>query len=108
MTVATLPDATPSPQPAEMVATIKIIPFALPGATLGRAVAACAGGAMTVRPWRALRVGLVLTTLPGLKQAVIDGTVAATAARVQGIGGTLLPPLQCPHQAAPIAAALRS
>ncbi len=107
VTVATLPDATPVTA-GEMVATIKIIPFALPGATLAQAVAACAGGAMTVRPWRAMRVGLVLTTLPGLKASVIDGTVAATEARVRGVGGTLLPPLQCPHQTAPIAAALRS
>lgn len=107
VTVATLPDATPVAA-GEMVATIKIIPFALPGTTLAQAVTACAGGAMTVQPWRPLRVGLVLSTLPGLKQSVIDGTVAAMQTRVVGVGGTLLPALQCPHQTAPIAAALRS
>ncbi len=106
VTVATLPDATPV-TPGEMVATIKIIPFALPGAALAAAEAACAGGAMTVRPWLALRVGLVLTTLPGLKPAIIQGTIDATAARVTGIGGRLLPPLRCPHRTEPIAAALR-
>jgi molybdenum cofactor cytidylyltransferase len=107
VTVATLPDATPV-SPGEMVATIKIIPFAVPGAILADAVAACAGGAMTVLPWRARRVGLVLSTLPGLKPSVIEGTVTATETRVLGVGGTLLPPLQCPHRAEPIAAALRS
>ena len=61
---------------------------------------------MRVLPWQARRVGLVLTTLPGLKESVIAGTVAAMEARVTGLGGTLLPPLQCPHQTAPVAAAL--
>ena len=107
VTVATLPDATPVSE-GEMVATIKIIPFALPGAVLNRAAAACAGGAMAVLPWQPRRVGLVLSTLPGLKPSVIEGTVAATENRVLGVGGTLLPPLQCPHRAEPIAAALRS
>ena len=107
VTVATLPDASPV-SPGEMVATIKIIPFAVPGAILADAVDACAGGAMTVLPWQPRRVGLVLSTLPGLKPSVIEGTVAATETRVLGVGGTLLPPLQCPHRAEPIAAALRS
>ncbi len=106
VTVATLPDAAPV-TPGEMVATIKIIPFAAPGGVLAAAEAACAGGAMAVQPWLPLRVGLVLTTLPGLKPAVIHGTIEATAARVAGIGGTLLPPLQCPHRTEPVTAALR-
>jgi molybdenum cofactor cytidylyltransferase len=106
VTVATLPDATPVAA-GEMVATIKIIPFALPGATLAHAEAACAGGAMTVLAWQARRVGLVLSTLPGLKPSVIAGTIEATEGRVASIGATMLPPLQCPHRSEPIAAALR-
>ena len=106
VTVATLPDATPVAG-GDMVATIKIIPFAVSGAVLARAEQACGGGAMDVLPWQPRRVGLVLTTLPGLKESVLAGTIAATEARVTGLGGTLLAPLQCPHQTAPIAAALR-
>ena len=106
VTVATLPDATPVAA-GEMLATIKIIPFALPGAALAHAEAACAGGAMAVLPWQARRVGLVLTTLPGLKPSVIAGTIQATEGRVQSIGATMLPPLQCPHRSEPIATALR-
>ncbi len=105
VTVATLPDAAPVAA-GEMVATIKIIPFAVPGAVLDRAEQACGEGAMRILPWQPRRVGLVLTTLPGLKQSIIAGTVAATEARVQALGGTLLPPLQCPHQTQAIAAAL--
>ena len=46
--------------------------------------------------------------MPGLKPGVLAGTVEATAARVEGLTGTLLPPLTCAHAEAPIAAALRS
>ena len=107
VTVATLPDAS-TISGGEMVATIKIIPFAVSGSVLDRAASVAADGAMAVHAWRHRRVGLVLTTLPGLKQSVIAGTVTATAARIAGLGGTLLPPLQCLHQTAPIAAALSS
>lgn len=107
VTVATLADATPVAA-GEMVATIKIIPFAVPGAVLDRAMAAAEGGVMEVLPWRHRRVGLVLTELPGLKPSVTAGTIAATATRVAGVGATLLPPLQCPHQTEPIAEALTS
>ncbi len=107
VTVATLPDATPVVS-GEMVATIKIIPFAVPAAVLLHAEAACNGRAMALHPWQARRVGLVLTVLPGLKPSVIAGTVAATQGRVEAIGATLLPPLQCPHRTEAIAAALRS
>ena len=107
VTVATLPDATPVTA-GEMVATIKIIPFALPSAVLDQAARVCPGGAMSVQAWQPRRVGLVLSTLPGLKPSVIEGTVAAMQTRVTGIGASLLAPLQCPHRTEPIAAALRS
>ena len=107
VTVATLADAV-TVAPGDMVATIKIIPFAVSGAVLDRACAVAGEGAIAVRAWQHRRVGLVLTTLPGLKPSVIAGTITATAARVAGVGGTLLPPIQCPHTAHDIAAALRT
>ena len=61
---------------------------------------------MALHPWQARRVGLVLTTLPGLKPSVIEGTIAAMQGRIASVGATLLPPLQCPHRTEPIAAAL--
>jgi molybdenum cofactor cytidylyltransferase len=106
VTVATLADSTPV-TPGEMVATIKIIPFAVPGGVLSRAESVCTAQTMAVHRWQGRRVGLVLTTLPGLKQSVIAGTVAATETRVRAAGGILLPAVQCPHRSQPIAAALR-
>jgi molybdenum cofactor cytidylyltransferase len=109
LTLGTLPDLAVV-RPREMLATIKVIPFAVPGATVAAAlaVAESQSGALALHPFAPLRVGLVLTELPGLKDSVIAGTIAATEARVRGLTGTLLPPLRCAHETAPIAAALRS
>jgi molybdenum cofactor cytidylyltransferase len=108
LTVATLPDYAVV-GPRDMVATIKVIPFAVPGCEL-EAVERAAGTGETVftlHPFRALKVGLVLSELPGLKQSVVEGTIEATRARVTALGGTLLPPLRAPHTETAIAAALR-
>ena len=107
LTVATLPDYAPVAA-REMVATVKVIPFAVPGALLRRVEEAARAGPapLVLHPFRPLRVGLVLTELPGLKESVLEGTVEATAARVAGLTGGLLPALHCPHAEAPIARAL--
>ena len=106
LTVGTLPDAAPAAA-REMVATIKVIPFAVPEAALQRAEAAARERPpLRLYPFRPLRVGLVMTTLPLLKQSILDGTASATAARVAGLTGTMLPPLTCPHTEADIADAL--
>jgi molybdenum cofactor cytidylyltransferase len=107
LTIGTLPDATVVAA-NDMVATVKIIPFAVPGAALERVESvAREAPAFALHPFRKLRTGLILTELPGLKESITEGTIEATAARVHGFGGTLLPPLRCPHAEAPIAAALR-
>ena len=105
LTIGTLPDYAVV-TPREMIATIKVIPFSVPGPVLERAIAAVTAPALTFHPFRPLRVGLVMSTLPGLKPSILAGTADATAARVQGLTGTMLPPLECPHEEAAIAAAL--
>jgi molybdenum cofactor cytidylyltransferase len=105
-TVATLPDFAPV-SAGDMVATIKIIPFAVPGAALGL-IERAARDAGAIRLHRFVRrtVGLVLSELPGLKQSVIEGTIEATEARVSGLGGRLLAPRRCAHTEEAIAAEL--
>ena len=107
LTIGTLPDYSVVAA-KDMIATIKVIPFAVPGAVLATAEAVARQGARPamLHPFRPLRVGLVLSELTGLKDSVIEGTIAATAARVTGLGGTLLAPLRCDHAEAPIAACL--
>jgi molybdenum cofactor cytidylyltransferase len=107
LTVGTLDDATPV-APGDMVATIKVIPFAIPGAVLARAEAlARAHAPLRLPGFQPLRTGLVVTTLPGLKESAYRGTIEATQRRVAALGGTLLPPALVPHTRADIAAALR-
>ena len=105
LTLATLPDWA-SVTAGERVATIKVIPFAVGGGPLSRAVAAAGPGTLRLHPYRAQTVGLVMSTLPGLKASVLAGTAEATRARVEGLGGTMLPPVECAHEAGPIATAL--
>jgi molybdenum cofactor cytidylyltransferase len=106
ITIATLPDATPV-RAGELLATVKIIPFAIPRAALAEAesVVRCAPP-LRLPPFRPLRAGLVLTTLSGLKESVLDGTIETTAQRIAGLGGQMLPTLRVAHQAEAIATAL--
>lgn len=107
LTLGTLPDAS-LVAPREMVATVKIIPFAVGEEKLARveALARAAGAMLAVHPFRPLKVGLVLTELPGLKESVAENTIAATEARIAGLGGSLLPPRRCKHEEAAISAEL--
>lgn len=107
VTVATLADASVV-APRDMVATIKIIPFAVPEAVLDRVeqTAHALPSAFSLHPFRQLKVGLALSELPGLKPSVIQGTIDATRARVAALSGILLEPIQCPHREHDIAAAI--
>ena len=60
-----------------MVATVKIIPFAVKAGVVDERVAAlCAGrDAFAVKPFRPMRVGLIQTVLPGVKDSVLAKTV---------------------------------
>ncbi len=108
LTVGTLPDAA-SVAAREMVATIKIIPFAVAESVLAEAErVAQQCPLLQLHPFRPLRVGLVMTSLPGMKHSILAGTAEATAARVAGLTGILLPPLERAHAEAPIAEALRA
>ncbi|GJD58056.1 molybdopterin-binding protein [Methylobacterium dankookense] len=90
----------------EMVGTVKIIPYAVAGETLARAVAAAAGPALRVAPYRRRRVGVVSTLLPGLKPATIDRTLAVLSGRLAPTGATILAEHRVPHEAAAVAEAL--
>src|SRR3546814_15568963 len=60
-----------------MIATVKIIPFAVPGAILEAcaAIGREAGALLRVAPFRPKRVALVQTMLPGMKARIFDKTV---------------------------------
>ena len=107
LTIGTLPDYAVV-APKDLVATVKIIPFSVPGNVLAVAEALVkqSGSPLTLHPFHHLKVGLVVTELPGLKDSVTEKTIAATEERVTQLTGTLLPPLHTPHEEAPVAQAL--
>jgi molybdenum cofactor cytidylyltransferase len=109
LTIGTLPDYAVV-APKDLVATVKIIPFSVPGNVLAvaEALARQSGSPLTLYPFHHLKVGLVITELPGLKDSVTEKTVAATEQRVTQLTGSLLPPVRTPHEKAPIAKALES
>ncbi len=104
ITVATLP-AFASVEPGRMIATVKMIPFAVPGISMAEAEAAAAD-AVRVAPYRALKVGLVATTLPSLKPSVMDKTRRLLEERLAPAGATVIGEIRVAHDAEPVAAAL--
>ncbi len=105
VTIATLPDFAPV-EPGQMLATVKIIPFAAPAAAVEQAEHIAADGPppLAVLPYRPLSVALIQTRLPGVKDSVLDKTVNVTRERVEALGGTLIHESRCDHDEATLAA----
>ena len=107
ITVATLPAYKPVVA-GEMVTTVKIIPYAVPGDTLARACRAAPGGGIRVAPYRLTRIGVVSTLLAGLKPATIDKTLANLRHRLAPPGAARVTDARVPHRAGDVAAAIRA
>ena len=109
LTVGTLADCSVVAA-RDLVATIKVIPLAVPGMLVSVAETLARQGkpALTLHPFKPLKVGLVVTELPGLKESTTEKTIAVTEARVRALTGTLLPPRRVPHEEAAVAAALEA
>ncbi|HEX3882941.1 MAG TPA: molybdopterin-binding/glycosyltransferase family 2 protein [Stellaceae bacterium] len=98
VTLGTLPEYTVV-EPRQMVATVKIIPFAAPR----DAVEACTdiategGPLLRVAAFRAKSVALIQTRLPGLKESILDKTRQVTEARLSALGCRLVREERCGH-----------
>ncbi|HJQ60871.1 MAG TPA: molybdopterin-binding protein, partial [Vineibacter sp.] len=106
ITIATVP-AFAAVQPKQMIATIKIIPFAVPRAALRRALDLIGERPLvSVAAFRPLKAGLIQTALPGTRDKVLDKATETTRARMAGIGGRLHGERRVAHDEAAIAQAL--
>jgi molybdenum cofactor cytidylyltransferase len=106
ITLATLAAHRPVAS-GDMVATVKIIPFAAPGAALAAACETIGPrGAVWVAPYRPLRLGVISTTLPALKASVIAKTLAVLEARIAASGATIAREARVPHEAGALAMAI--
>jgi molybdenum cofactor cytidylyltransferase len=109
VTVATLPPYA-RVSPRQMVATVKIIPYAAPRTAVDRAIEVAKASnqpMISVAPFKPMRAGLVQTMLPGTRDKVLDKGLSTTGKRLTSLGSTLVGERRCAHDAASIAGALR-
>jgi molybdenum cofactor cytidylyltransferase len=94
----------------DIVATVKIITFAVAGATVKKCVEAAGKGQnrVSVAPYRQTAVGLVQTRLPVLRASLLDKAAEVTRARLETMGCRLDHDIRCDHQTDAIANAFRS
>jgi molybdenum cofactor cytidylyltransferase len=105
ITVATLPRYHVV-APGDMAATVKIIPFAARRAALEAALASAGEDAVSVAPFRPLRIGVVSTLLPGLKPSVVAKTLRILEERLAPAAARIQREERAPHETAALAAAL--
>ena len=97
ITIATLPpDSLLFPK--TMVATVKVIPFAVPDSDLARCAAALSSDdAIEVTPLKQFDAGLILTELPGVSQALLERASRAQRARLKALGSRVRREARCAH-----------
>jgi molybdenum cofactor cytidylyltransferase len=105
ITFATLPAFKPVVA-GEMIATVKIIPFAVAKSARDAALAGVKQPLLRVAPYRIRKVGVVSTLLPGLAPKVIEKTLKITAERLAPAGATIVAERRVPHERAALAHAL--
>ena len=108
LTVATLP-APRAVREGEMLATVKVIPFAVPGAVLDRALA-CLGTepAIRVEAFEPMAAAVIQTRLPATKETVLDKTSRVLRSRIEALGGRIAGDTRCAHDAGDVAQAVGS
>ena len=106
LTVATLagPRAV---REGEMLATIKVIPFAVPGEVLDCALA-CLGSGPVIRvaAFEPTAAAIIQTRLPPTKETVLDKTSRVLRSRVEALSGRVVDDARCDHDAGAVATAV--
>ncbi len=107
ITLATLPAFAPVVA-GKMIATVKIIPFAVEARSRDRAmvVADEAKPLARVAPYRVKQIGVVSTLLPGLADKVIEKTLKILGDRIAPAGAAIVAERRVPHESRALAQAL--
>ena len=97
-------------EPRQMVATVKVIPFAAPRAIVEQALAVAqdAGPLLRLAPFSTKQAALIQTTLPGVKTSVLEKTEEVTAARLEALGSSLVSRRRCAHDPHALSQELRA
>ena len=107
ITFATL-DAYAPVVVGKMIATVKIIPFAVSREARDKAVAAARAAKPIIRiaPFKVRKVGVISTVLPGLADKVIEKTIRVTTERLAPAGAEIVAEKRVPHETKALAKAL--
>ena len=86
-------------RPGQVVATVKIIPFAVPRSLLDACrEIAIDGPPLRIAELKPCRAALIQTEQPGMKESIVDATVAVTRERLDALGGRLALVLRGAHR----------
>ena len=110
VTMAALPPYT-RVAAGEIIATIKIIPLAIPETTLNATIEAAQAPGFSlfrIAAFQTKRAGLIQTTLPGTADKVLDKTRRTLATRLHNLGSTLAKETTVRHTPTEAATALRA
>lgn len=105
ITIATLADDT-LVSTDDMVATIKIIPFAVPETNVRQCEAILDGGAIHIVPLGRFEVGLILTELPGVNPGLLERASRAQRARLGLLGSSIRREVRCDHSVEAVSRAI--
>lgn len=105
VTFATLPAYKPVVE-GEMIATVKIIPFAVEKAVRDRVLAVAARSLLNVAPYMVRKVGVVSTLLPGLSEKVVEKTIRITEGRLAPAKAAIIADRRVPHEQKALARAV--
>ena len=104
ITVATVPADAPV-RAGDIIATVKIIPFAVDETAIA---AACdAAAAFAIAPFERRRAGLVLTRFSATHESVLDRAAQTQRTRLERIGSSLAREVRVAHDTVSVAAALQ-
>ena len=101
----------------QMLATVKIIPFAAPApavrqaAEVAKALTASTPKAarpalVSVAPFTPKKVALISTSIPGMKTSLLDKNRAVLASRVEALESTIAFETRCAHDTEPVRGAI--
>lgn len=105
ITVATLAPWQPVVA-GEMIATIKIIPFAVAASALDRALDSARTPSVEVLPYLPLRVGVISTVLPSLKPATVAKTLQVLQNRLTPARASIVEERRVAHDVGPLTEAI--
>jgi len=107
LTVATLP-AFERVVAGDMLATVKVITFAVPEASLARAIRVAEGGVVSLAPFSPNRAGLVLTRLAATKSGLLAKRQRVMADRLAAAGSALVETLVVAHEVEAVRSAIEA